>query len=107
MVEYDDTASENVTGFEPAGYCNQDSQRAVCTVEWDTMYEEILRELDPERQAQLWRDFGDVIFEGAPHVPLLRTFSEIVVDPDVVCGYTFPGANMSAPFSFVEHIESC
>ena len=33
MVEFDDTASENVTGFEPAGYCNQDSQRAVCTVE--------------------------------------------------------------------------
>lgn len=107
MIEFDDTASENVTGFEPAGYCNQDSQRAVCMVEWDTMYEEILRELDPAAQAQLWRDFGDVIFDGAPHIPLLRTFSEVVVDPDTVCGYTFPGANMSAPFSFVEYIESC
>ncbi len=107
MVEFDDTASENVTGFEPAGFCNQDSQRAVCMVEWDTMYEAILRELDPDAQAALWRAFGDVIFEEAPHVPLLRTFSETVVDPDVVCGYSYPGANMSASYSFVEYIESC
>ena len=55
----------------------------------------------------MWRDFGDVVFENAPHVPLLRTFSETVVDPNVVCGYNYPGANMSAPFSFVEYIESC
>ncbi len=107
MVEFDDTASENVTGFEPAGYCNQDSQRPVCMVEWDTQYEAILTELDPVRQAALWRDFGDVVFEDAPHVPLLRTFSETVVNPDAVCGYSYPGANMSAPFSFVEYIESC
>ena len=107
MVEFDDTASENVTGFESAAYCNQDSQRPVCMVEWDTQYEAILAELDPVRQAALWRDFGDVIFENAPHIPLLRSFSETVVNPDVVCGYSYPGANMSAPFSFVEYIESC
>ncbi len=107
MVEFDDTASENVTGFEPAGYCNQDSQRAVCMVDWDTMYEAVLRELDPAAQSVLWRDFGDVIFEEAPHIPLLRTFSETVVDSDVVCGYSYPGANMSAEFSFVEYIEAC
>ena len=107
MVEFDDTASENVTGFEPAGYCNQDSARPVCMLDWDTQYEAILIELDPVKQAALWRDFGDVVFENAPHVPLLRTFSETVVDPNVVCGYNYPGANMSAPFSFVEYIESC
>lgn len=107
MVEFDDTASENVTGFEPAGYCNQDSARAVCMVEWDTLYEEILKELDPAAQAVLWRAFGDIVFENAPHVPLLRSYSETVVDPGVVCGYTDPGANMSAPYSFVEYISAC
>ena len=107
MIERDDTSSENVTGFEPAGYANQDSGRAVEMVEWDSQYEQVLTELDPDRQAELWREFGDVIFEGVPHVPLLRQFTETVVDPDVVCGYRYPGANMSAPFSFVEYIEAC
>lgn len=107
MIEFDDTASENVTGFEPAGYGNQDSGRAIEMVEWDTQYEAVLAELDPARQAQLWLGFGNLIFDNVPHIPLLRTFDEIVVDPGVVCGYTFPGANMSAPFSFVEYISSC
>ena len=107
MIEFDDTASENITGFEPAGYGNQDSGRAVEMVEWDTQYEAVLTELDPVRQSELWRAFGDLIFEEAPHVPLLRTYSEVVVNPEVVCGYTFPGANMSAPYSFVEYIEAC
>jgi ABC-type transport system substrate-binding protein len=107
MIEFDDTASENVTGFEPAGYGNQDSGRAIEMVEWDTQYEAVLAELDPAAQAELWRAFGDLIFDQAPHIPLLRTYSETVVNPEVVCGYTYPGANMSAPYSFVEYIEAC
>jgi peptide/nickel transport system substrate-binding protein len=107
MVEFDDTASENVTGFEPAGYGNQDSGRAIETVEWDTQYEAVLAELDPDAQAALWLEFGNVIFDNVPHIPLLRTYSETVVNPDVVCGYLNPGANMSAPFSFVEYITAC
>jgi ABC-type transport system substrate-binding protein len=107
MIEFDDTASENVTGFEPAGYGNQDSGRAIEMIEWDTQYEGVLAELDPAAQSELWRAFGDLIFDQAPHIPLLRTFSETVVNPEVVCGYTYPGANMSAPYSFVEYIEAC
>jgi ABC-type transport system substrate-binding protein len=71
------------------------------------MYEDVQRELDADRRAKLWRDFGDIIYENAMHVPLLRTYSEFVVNPDEVCGYTFPGANMSDPFAFVEYIEPC
>ncbi|HEY4606934.1 MAG TPA: hypothetical protein VIH55_04730, partial [Acidimicrobiia bacterium] len=67
----------------------------------------VLAELDPTAQATLWMEFGNVIFDNVPQIPLLRTFSETVVNPDVVCGYTYPGANMSAPYSFVEYIESC
>jgi ABC-type transport system substrate-binding protein len=107
MVEFDDTASENITGFEPAGYGNQDSKRAIENVEWDTMYEDVQRELDAERRATLWREFGDIVFENALHVPLLRVYSEVVVNPEAVCGYTFPGANMSDPYPFVEYIDPC
>ncbi|MGH8953134.1 MAG: ABC transporter substrate-binding protein [Acidimicrobiia bacterium] len=107
MIEFDDTASENITGFEPAGYANQDSGRAIEMVEWDTQYEAVLAELEPEAQSALWLEFGNVIFDNIPQIPLLRTYDEIVVNPEVVCGYTFPGANMSAPYSFVEYIESC
>jgi peptide/nickel transport system substrate-binding protein len=107
MVEFDDTASENITGFEPAGYGNQDSGRAIETVEWDTQYEAVLNELDPAEQAALWMEFGNVIYDNIPQIPLLRTYSETVVNPDVVCGYLNPGANMSAPYSFVEYIEAC
>ena len=45
--------------------------------------------------------------EEAPHIPLLRTYSEMVANPKVVCGYTFPGANMSDPYAFVEYIDRC
>jgi ABC-type transport system substrate-binding protein len=107
MVEFDDTASENITGFEPAGYANQDSKRAVEMVEWDTMYENVINTLDAEKRAKLWREFGDIVFEEVAHVPLLRTYTEYVVNPNVVCGYTNPGANMSDPFAFVEYIEKC
>ncbi len=107
MVEFDDTASENITGFEPAGYGNQDSGRAIETVEWDTQYEGVLVELEPEAQSALWLEFGNVIYDNIPQIPLLRTYSETVVNPDVVCGYLNPGANMSAPYSFTEYIESC
>ena len=106
-IEFDDTASENVTGFEPQGYANQDSGRAIENVERDTLYEAVLRELDPDRQAVLWREFGDLVFDAVQHIPLFRTFSEYVANPSVVCGYTFPGANMSAAYSFVEYIEAC
>jgi ABC-type transport system substrate-binding protein len=107
MVDFDDTASENITGFEPAGYGNQDSGRAVENVEWDTQYEAVLAELDPAAQQQLWMEFGNVVFDNVPHIPLLRTYDEIVVNPEVVCDYTFPGANMSAAYSFVEFISAC
>lgn len=107
MLEFDDTASENITGFEPAGYANQDSKRAVEMVEWDTMYENVVKTLDAEKRAKMWREFGDVIYDNAAHIPLLRTYTEYVVNPETVCGYTNPGANMSDPFAFVEYIEKC
>jgi len=106
-MEFDDTASENVTGFEPQGYANQDSGRAIEDVAQDTLYEAVLQELDQAAQAVLWKSFGDLIFDTVQHIPLFRTFSEVVGDPEIVCGYAFPGANMSAPFSFVEYIEAC
>ena len=103
-IEFDSTSSEPITGFEPQGYANQDSGRAIEDVSLDTQYEKVLVELDPERQAQLWQEFGNRVFEMVQHVPMLRTRDEVVVDPKVVSGYTFPGAMMSAPHSFVEHI---
>lgn len=106
-LEFDSTSSENVTGFEAQGYNNHQGGRAIADVEMDTMYEQVLLELDPDSQSALWREFGDVVFDAFQHVPLVRTFSEVVADPDVVCGYTFPGANMSTGYSFVEYIESC
>jgi len=107
MVEFDDTASENITGFEPQGYANQDSKRAIENVEWDTMYEEVVAELDPAKRAKLWRDFGDVIYEAVMSAPLFRTYEEVVVNPEIVCGHTFPGAGMSDRYPFVENIEKC
>ncbi len=104
-IEFDSTSSEPVTGFDPQGYANQDSGRAVETVELDTEYEQILLELDPEAQAELWGAFGEKVFETVQHVPLLRIRERMVVDSSVVASYQFPGAMMSALYSFVEYIE--
>lgn len=103
-IEFDSTSSEPVTGFEPQGYANQDSGRAVELLELDKPYEQVLLELDPEAQAELWEDFGELVFEAVQHVPLLRIREQMVIDPAVVADYTFPGAMMSAPYSFVEYI---
>ena len=103
-IEFDSTSSEPVTGFEPQGYANQDSGRAVEMVELDTPYEQVLLELDPDEQAELWGAFGNQVFEAVQHVPLLRIREQMVIDPAVVEDYVFPGAMMSAPYSFVEYI---
>jgi ABC-type transport system substrate-binding protein len=103
-IEFDSTSSEPITGFEPQGYANQASGRAIEDVALDTEYEKVVNDLDAERQARNWQAFGDKIFDFIQHVPLLRTSDEVVVDPKVVSGYTFPGAMMSAPHSFTEYI---
>ena len=103
-LEFDSTSSEPITGFEPQGYANQDSGRAVEEIALDSAYEPILRELDPAKQAVLWQSFGDQVFEAVQHVPLLRIRDEVVADPAVVGSYTFPGAMNSERYSFVEYI---
>jgi peptide/nickel transport system substrate-binding protein len=103
-IEFDSTSSEPVTGFEPQGYANQGSGRAVEDVALDSQYEPVVMELDPDKQAALWQAFGDKVFDFIQHVPLLRVRDEVVVDPGVVGGYTFPGAMNSERYSFVEYI---
>ncbi|MFC0529952.1 ABC transporter substrate-binding protein [Phytohabitans kaempferiae] len=103
-IEFDSTSSEPITGFEPQGYANQDSGRAVEDVALDSMYEPVLVELDPAKQAVLWQAFGDKVFEAVQHVPLLRIRDEAIVDPSVVGDYTFPGAMNSERYAFVEYI---
>jgi ABC-type transport system substrate-binding protein len=107
VILHDNVASEIITSFEPTGYANTRSGRAVAMVEWDTMYEEVLAELDDERRAQLWREFGDLILDEAMLIPLVSNYTEFVVNPAVVCGYTNPGANVSTVWVFTAYIEAC
>jgi len=55
----------------------------------------------------LWRALGDRVYNEVFHIPLLRTYSKFVANPEVVCGYTNPGANLSDPYAFLETIEKC
>ena len=105
-MEFDDTRSEHITGFRPQGYGNNGAARgrAVESCLVDQIYEETLITLDQDAQAELYRELGDVVFDLVQHVALFRQPSYMVVNPDVVGSYTFPGAVIGVQYSHYEYV---
>lgn len=71
--------------------------------------EAILREikvtLDEAKQEQLWRKFGDLLFEQQRAVPLFWLPAEAVVNSSVVADYDFPGS-ISGTWTHVDQIKA-
>lgn len=105
-LEYDATTSEEITGFASGGAPTEGRGRAIERPEIYRFYERVVQELDPTKQARLYRQLGEMVYPLFNHVPLLRTGLDVVVDPGVVSGWTFPGAMVSAAVTHVEYIQA-
>ena len=105
-MEFDDSSSEQITGFIAQGIgCRETGRgRGPESQEISALYAEVVAELDPEAQAELWMELGDMVFEYVNHVPLGRLAQSFVANPEVVADYTFAGYNMTAPYAFFEYV---
>lgn len=105
-LEYDATTSEPITGFSSNGAPVEGRGRAIERPEIYALYQKVVTELDPKKQGRLYRRLGEMVYSLYNHVPVLRTGTEVVADPAVVSGWTYPGAMVSAAVTHVEYIRS-
>lgn len=54
-------------------------------------YVELTQTVDPAARQQLAQEAGDHLFENFADIPLLLLFNEVVANPKVVSGWTYPG----------------
>ena len=61
--------------------------------------------MDQDRLNTLFREWGNIIFDRHLDVPLFLLRAELVVDPNVVADYVYPG-DISGSWIHVENIKS-
>lgn len=69
--------------------------------------EEMRAELDADRRREISLEIGNHAFEQVPYIPLGQTFGEMVVNPDVVEEWVWPGQNPygASHWYFIEPAE--
>src|SRR5499426_4791434 len=70
----------------------------------DERYVKLTQTVDPNERQRLAREIGDHLFEEFADIPLLLLYNEIVANPKVVAGWTYPGpgAGRSTHFHLVK-----
>lgn len=71
---------------------NTSFSRVATTPEVDAKFLEIRRETSDARRAQLWTEYGDLLFDNHTHMPLYWLPAEVLVNPEVVSDFEWPGA---------------
>ena len=73
--------------------------------EADAVLKQIGATVDDAKRAQLWTQYGNIIYKEHRYVPLFWLPVEAVVDPKVVGDWTFPGS-ISGNWTHVENIKA-
>ncbi len=73
--------------------------------EVDELFNRVRVELDEAKQAELWRQLGDLAFPLHQDIPLFWLPTEAVVNPRVVGDYVFPG-NISGTWTHLTGIKA-
>ena len=71
---------------------NTSFSRGATTPEADAKFLEVRFEQDPNRRAQLWREYGDIVYDNFINLNLYWLPAEVVVNPTVVSDFVWPGA---------------
>ena len=66
--------------------------RNATTPELDAKIREVRAETNDARRTQLWTEFGNLNYDSYINIPLFWLPAEVVVNPEVVGGFTWPGA---------------
>jgi len=69
------------------------------------IYNEVLVTMDQGRLNTLFREWGDIVYDRHLDIPLFLMRAELVVDPNVVADYVYPG-DISGSWTHVENIKS-
>jgi len=70
----------------------------------DLLVQQIYNTLDERRQAELWGQAGELMFQKQMSVPLFWLPAEAVVNPKIVGDYLFPGS-ISGTWTHVQNIK--
>ena len=57
----------------------------------DEHYLKLTQTVDPNERQRLAREIGDHLFEEFADIPLLLLYNEVMANPKVVAGWTYPG----------------
>jgi hypothetical protein len=63
--------------------------------ETDKLIEAYRASSDPEERDQLARSIGDFFYERFTDIPMAEISFELMINPEVVADWTFPGISMS------------
>lgn len=69
------------------------------------VYDQLLVTLDEKKSEDLWRKWGDMAFDRQVNMPLFWLPAEIIVDPNIVRDYVFPGS-ISGTYTHFEYIKA-
>mgnify|MGYP003335377178 CR=1 FL=1 len=69
------------------------------------VYDQLLVTLDEQKSDDLWRKWGDMAFDRQGNMPLFWLPAEIIVDPNIVRDYVFPGS-ISGTYTHFEYIKA-
>jgi len=71
----------------------------------DALFQRVRSEVDLEKRQPLWRELGDLLYNGYMNIPLFWLPTEVVVNPKVVAGFTFPG-NITGTWTHLDGIKA-
>ena len=85
------TSAAQIVGVAVYG-SNTLFSRGATTPELDAGVRAVRAETDDSRRQELWTQLGNLNFDGYVNVPLFWLPAEVIVDPDVVASFEWPGA---------------
>lgn len=71
---------------------NTSFSRGATTPEADAKFLQIRAEQDTNRRAELWREYGDIVYDNFINLNLYWLPAEVVANPAVVSDFVWPGA---------------
>jgi len=110
-AEYDNhsyvvvTSARAMTGIGAYNGMHLLNRGGVQLPELAELFKEIQIAVDPKKNNELWRKWGDIAYEQYINLPLFWVPSEATVDPNVVADYVFPGS-ISGTYTHVEYLKA-
>lgn len=69
------------------------------------LFSRIRSEIDPVKRAPLWQELGEYSFVNHTSIPLFWLPAEVVINPEIVADWTFPGS-ITGFWTHVENIKA-